>query len=133
MLVREGIVTFHSLLHYKVDIFSLLTAVLIIYFSASESFLIIELVVRQKFSSPYPLRGKNIFLKNYLSNILVLMRIERFLERRSLSPQIHSLSHYKIDIFSFLKAVLAMHYNTPERFLKSGRVIRLFSSLSIKG
>ena len=52
----------HSLLHYKVDIFSFLTAVLVNVYSTSERFLIIGLVIRQNFFSPYPLRGKNIFM-----------------------------------------------------------------------
>ena len=82
----------HSLLHYKVDIFSFLSLILISNYSTSERFLKIELVGLVKFFSPYPLRGKNIFLKKYLSNILALMTIERFLKRRSLSPQVHSLS-----------------------------------------
>ena len=61
----------HSLLHYKVDIFSFLSLSLISDYSASERFLRIGLVYGIFLS--YPLRGKNIFLKNYLSNILLLL------------------------------------------------------------
>ena len=69
-----------SLYHYKVDIFSFLTPSLISDYSASERFLIIELVIRQKnFFSPYPLRGKNIFLKKYCSDIFIFIVIERIL------------------------------------------------------
>ena len=61
------------------------------------------------------------------------MTIERFLRRRSLSPQTHSLLHYKVDIFSFLTVVLDMYCSTSERFLICGRVIRLFSSYPLRG
>ena len=68
----------HSLYHYKVDIFSFSTAVLIMYYSASERFL-----KRRSLSphfSPYPLRGKFIFLKFYRSDTLVFMTIEKILK-----------------------------------------------------
>ena len=50
------------------------------------------------------------------------MTIERFLKRRSLSPQIHFLSHYKVDIFSFLTAVLVNDCNAFEKILIIGLV-----------
>ena len=64
------------------------------------------------------------------------MTIERFLKSQNLSPQIHSLYHYKIDILCFLTVVLAMYYSASERFLRCGRVIRqknFFISISLRG
>ena len=82
----------HSLLHYKVDTFLFLTVVLIIYYSASERFLIIGLVGLVIFFYPYPLRGKFIFLKNYRSNIFIFIVIQRFLRIGLVIRQKFSLS-----------------------------------------
>ena len=67
----------HSLLHYKVDIFSFLTMVLDMYCSTSERFLKSRRVIR--LFSPYPLRGNFIFLEKYHSNIFIFIVIQRFL------------------------------------------------------
>ena len=58
---------------------------------------------------------------------------ERFLKKRSLSPQIHSLLHYKVDIFLFLTVVLIMYYSGPERFLKNRRLILVSISYPLRG
>ena len=98
-------------------------------------FLIIGLVGLVVFSLSYPLRGKNIFLKNYNSNVLVFMTIERFLKSQNLSPQNHSLLHYKVDIFSFLTVVLIIYFSASESFLKIELVIRqkIFSLYPLRG
>ena len=77
MIFKKRPIFPHSLLHYKVDIFSFLTVVLIIYSSTPERFLIRRRVCRL-FSS-YPLRGNFIFLEKYHSDALVFMTIEIFL------------------------------------------------------
>ena len=60
----------HSLLHYKVDIFSFLTVVLAMYCSDSEKILIIGLVNRQNFFSSLSIKGKiYIFKKLSLKRI----------------------------------------------------------------
>ena len=60
---------------------------------------------------------------------------ERFLKRRRVCPQIHSLSHYKVDIFSFLTAVLIIYYSASERFLIIGLVglVKFFSPYPLMG
>ena len=96
----EDTITFSSLLHYKVDIFLFLNLILISNYSTSERFLKIRRLVLVLY--PYPLRGKFIFLKNYRSNVLVLMMIERFLKRRNLSPHFSPYPLRAKNIFYFL-------------------------------
>ena len=131
----RGSVHISSLLHYKVDIFSFSTAVLIIYFSASESFLIIGLVGLVKFFILYPLMCKNIFLKNYLSNILVFMTIEKILIIGLVGLVIFYFYLIKgLIYFLFWSAVLINNYRIVEKFLKNRRLVLVIPlSISLRG
>ena len=120
----------HSLSHYKVNIFPFLTVVLAMYYSGPERFLIIELVIRQKnFFISISLRGKIIFLKKYLSNILALMPIEKIL-RIELVIRQKFFSSYLIKgliYFLFWSAILINNYRIVERFLKNRRLVLVIS------
>ena len=92
----------HSLLHYKIDIFLFLKAVLVMYYNTPERFLKSRRVIRL-FSS-YPLRGNFIFLEKYHSDALVFITIERFL-RIELVIRQNFFSPYPLrgkNIFDFL-------------------------------